>query len=111
MLIVEDHILIAEARRDQFEELGADVRTKRSVEEALAVEACSPAPDFALLDVDLEDGEVWPVARHLRSLGIPFVFCTGRMGPTPSEFEGVPMLPKLALIATVLNALTALEPA
>ena len=51
--------------------------------------------DAAILDVALNDGVVFPVARKLANAGIPFVFLTGYEPSTvPEEFESAPCIVK-----------------
>ena len=61
-----------------LEELGAEViGPAGSVEQALALlEAAAPL-DAAVLDINLREERVYPVAEALAARGVPFVFATG----------------------------------
>jgi CheY-like chemotaxis protein len=77
VLIVEDQYLIAEDLCELVGRLGGRVLGPASrVASALAALRSEP-PDLALLDVNLEDELVYPVAVALRDAGIPFLFTTG----------------------------------
>jgi CheY-like chemotaxis protein len=77
VLVVEDQYLIADDLCELVERLGGRVVGPTSrVASALAALG-SEAPDLALLDVNLEDELVYPVAAALRDAGIPFLFTTG----------------------------------
>ncbi len=48
-----------------------------------------------MLDVDLGDGKVFPVADRLAAQGVPFLFLTGsRRQDLPERFRERPHLPK-----------------
>lgn len=78
VLVVEDDYFIANDLLRQFKESGAEVLGPvASVEHALALIAATPQIDGAVLDVNLRDVMVYPVADALRDRGVPFVFATG----------------------------------
>jgi CheY-like chemotaxis protein len=77
VLIVEDEAIISFLIEDMLLELGC-----RSVTNVAGIlEAFSALdegrPDVAVLDVNLDGQEVYPVAERLQAIGIPFVFTTG----------------------------------
>lgn len=77
VLIVEDESLVASLVEDMVHELGHRVvkvcsRSNRAVE-FLEGNAC----DFAILDVNLDGGRSYEVAKVLADRQIPFVFATG----------------------------------
>lgn len=77
VLIVEDEILIGMLLEDMLSDLGYDViATASRVEEATKL-AREIEIDAAILDVNLNGQEVYPVAEILAERGIPFVFATG----------------------------------
>lgn len=77
VLIVEDEAIISFLIEDVLRELGCKVvRNVACIEDALAA-LDEEAPDVAVLDVNLDGVEVYPVAERLRARGIPFVFTTG----------------------------------
>jgi two-component SAPR family response regulator len=94
VLIVEDDFLIsidlAELVEETFE---AEASVKRSLAEAMAMAGANPA--FAILDIDLGDGKVFPFAERLVKDGVPFAFLSGsRANDLPERFRGCPFLPK-----------------
>ncbi len=78
VLVVEDEYFIADDLRRAFEESGAQViGPVGSVDDALAmIEEC-PRIDGAVLDINLREVMVFPVADALKARGVPFVFATG----------------------------------
>lgn len=78
VLVVEDEYFIADDLRRAFEENGAQViGPVGSVDDALAMIEDCPRIDGAVLDINLREVMVFPVADALRARGIPFVFATG----------------------------------
>jgi two-component system, response regulator PdtaR len=77
LLIVEDEFLIALALQDIVEQLGGTVvGPAGSVESALQL-LSDATPNAALLDVNLREGRVTPVAQACRDRSIPFALVTG----------------------------------
>ncbi|MCA1749196.1 MAG: response regulator [Parasphingopyxis sp.] len=84
ILIVEDEPLIAMMLEDFVEMLDhsctANADTVAEAQRAIKAGAF----DFAILDVNLRDGETsWPIADALDDAGIPFVFASGGQLDTP----------------------------
>ncbi|MEH3118541.1 MAG: response regulator [Methylorubrum populi] len=78
VLVVEDEYFIADDMRRVFEESGARViGPVGSVDDALAMVAQASRIDGAVLDIDLREAMVFPVADALKARGVPFVFATG----------------------------------
>jgi CheY-like chemotaxis protein len=79
LLVVEDEYLIAADLAASLESLGVQViGPAASVEEALLlVEMNGGRLDGAVLDINLRNERVYPVADVLTARGIPFVFTTG----------------------------------
>ena len=79
LLVVEDEYLIAADLTASLESLGVEViGPAASVEEALSlVDNNSDRLDGALLDINLRNERVYPVADVLTARGVPFVFTTG----------------------------------
>jgi CheY-like chemotaxis protein len=79
LLVVEDEYLVAADLTASLELLGAEViGPAASVEEALSfVEKDGARLDGAVLDINLRNERVYPVADVLTARGIPFVFTTG----------------------------------
>jgi DNA-binding LytR/AlgR family response regulator len=79
LLVVEDEYLIAVDLAASLELLGAEViGPAASVQEALSfVETDGSRLDGAVLDINLRNERVYPVADSLMARGVPFVFTTG----------------------------------
>jgi DNA-binding LytR/AlgR family response regulator len=76
-LVVEDEWLIALELQRIVEQLGGSViGPVGSVESALQILATA-TPDVALLDVNLNERHVTPVAEACQDKGIPFALVTG----------------------------------
>lgn len=80
LLILEDEHLIATMLADWLAEMKFEVMgPARSNREALALIEQS-LPDAAILDLLVEDGMSYPVARELQRRTVPFLFATGYSG-------------------------------
>jgi CheY-like chemotaxis protein len=79
LLVVEDDFLIADDLANSLQDLGAEVvGPAGTVEDALQLlESDGEQLDAAVLDINLRDERVYPVASALAQRGIPFVFTTG----------------------------------
>ena len=95
LLVVEDEYLIRMLLEDMLDELGYGV--------AAAVGTISEARQFAtdgefnaaILDVNLDGQEIYPVADILAGRGLPFVFVTGYGERSlPEAYRGRPALQK-----------------
>ena len=77
VLVVEDEYLIRMLLEDMLSELGYEIAgAVGSIAEARAL-AEGGAFDVAILDVNLDGEEIYPVADILARRGLPFVFVTG----------------------------------
>lgn len=77
ILVVEDEILISMLLEDMLTDLGYEVAgTASGVDEAKAL-ADRLEIHAAILDVNLNGGDVYPVAEVLERRSIPFIFATG----------------------------------
>ncbi len=77
VLVVEDDAMVALLEETMLEDLGCQVVGPAArLEEALAL-AGSAEFDCAILDVNLGQTPVFPVADLLAELGRPFAFATG----------------------------------
>jgi DNA-binding response OmpR family regulator len=78
LLVAEDVSVIAFDLADLSQELGCTVLGPApSVEDALSLLQEEERPDLALLDAELADGSVAPLAARLRAMGVPFAVITG----------------------------------
>ncbi len=82
VLLVEDEAVPAQQAEEWLRGLGCRViGPVGDLAQALRLARAEPAPDLALLDVQLENGEaVFPVAEVLRRRGVPFLFTTAYAG-------------------------------
>jgi ActR/RegA family two-component response regulator len=79
LLIVEDDYMIATDLTRWFEDAGAEVvGPAGSLGKALALVTTNhDRLDGAVLDVNIRDEQVFPVADALSATGVPFIFATG----------------------------------
>jgi PAS domain S-box-containing protein len=83
VLVVEDELLISLELCEGLRVLGWEiVGPATTVADALRLIDDTPKIDVAILDINLDGEFVYPVAERLRSLGMPFVYCTGYEQPS-----------------------------
>ena len=93
VLLVEDEIMIALLVEEILAGFGHTVVGPASrIDRALELVA-SEAIDVAILDVNVDDKDVYPVAEALAARGIPFMFVSG-YGTLPERFSDRPRLTK-----------------
>lgn len=102
VLIVEDDWLIATQLTSELEAQGAEVIISTSRADGLT--AMKRRPDLAILDVDLEDGPVWPLAACLEEIGVPFVFRTAAPKKASQRFPKRSVFDKLVSGSAILGA-------
>ena len=109
VLVVEDEMFVAMLVEDILSNAGYRVFKAARVDKALELVAVSDRFDAALLDINLNGVEVFPVAAKLREMGVPFVFASGygREG-LPSDFLDSPVLQKPYLPDALREAVAAL---
>jgi CheY-like chemotaxis protein len=97
LLVVEDEYLVAIDLAEALANLGVEViGPAGSVDEALNfVETAGAELDAAVLDINLRDDRVFPVAEVLAARGVPFVFTTGYDAVAiPNAFVDIPRCEK-----------------
>ena len=106
-LVVEDDYVTAFDLAAELESAGAEViGPVADVESALDVLASGPAPDGAILDINLGGEPVFPVADTLRQSSIPIVFATGyEQEAIPAPYAGLPCFEKPVDMRRVAQAL------
>lgn len=107
VLLVEDSLIIALDAEDIATRLGAaDVATAASVDAALDLIAASP-PTVAILDINLGNGNSFPIADALLDHDVPFMFATGygEQAQFPDQHRGRPVVQKPYTIENVARAL------
>lgn len=95
VLIVEDEMLIALMLQDMLQDAGMVVEgVANSLPSGLDLARKSQA-QVAILDVNLNGEEAYPIADVLRSRGIPFIFSTGYGADNlRGDYEMAPQLMK-----------------
>jgi CheY-like chemotaxis protein len=94
VFIVEDDDLSALTIRDFVEGLGCQViGHARTLDEALTTAEHADI-DIALLDIDLDGEQSYPVARELAGRHVPFVFTTGTSEAGPDWCKDRPRVLK-----------------
>ncbi|KQZ01169.1 hypothetical protein ASD45_10095 [Pseudolabrys sp. Root1462] len=95
ILVVEDEFLIRTLLEDMLVDLGHEIAgSAATVDQARAL-AVAGGFDLAILDVNLEGQEIFPVAQILAERNLPFIFVTGYgAGGLPEHFRGRPTLQK-----------------
>ena len=106
LLIVEDEYLLAREMADYFENLGVEiVGPVGTVAHALALIASSHI-QIAVLDVNLRNERVYPVADLLTLKQIPFVFASGYGSELePDAYAGAPRCIKPIEFAVLADTL------
>jgi CheY-like chemotaxis protein len=109
VLIAEDEYVIMADLADAFRAEGARiVGTCASVDDAWRVLRSRRHIDVAVLDINLRDEKVYPVADALIARGTRVAFITGYdRSCVPAEFSGVPCFEKPVELSKVVNALMA----
>lgn len=78
VLVVEDDFLIADDFSRRLVAHGAEIiGPAATLDAARQVLDRAGSVDVAVLDVNLRGTVVFPFARHLEAMGVPFLFCTG----------------------------------
>jgi CheY-like chemotaxis protein len=95
ILVVEDEYLIRMLLEDMLTDLGHTIAgAVGTIAEAKEL-ATTGEFDCAVLDVNLDGQEIFPVADILIKRGLPFVFVTGYgEGSLPQAYRGRPTLQK-----------------
>ena len=96
ILVVEDDYILAQEPKADLEAQGAEVLGPvPDLESARDVVVAGPAPDAALLDINLGGEMVYPLADALRGLGILMAFITGYEARSiPGAYAHIPRFEK-----------------
>lgn len=96
ILVVEDEYYIAvELKRDLEAQGAVLIGPVGSVAGALALIEASQAIDAAVLDVNLNGNDVFPVADKLLERGTPFLFASGYGSrDIPARYRHIPRIDK-----------------
>lgn len=108
ILVVEDNALLAISLEEMLKQAGAEVVGPAVTLDEAERFAAEEELSAALLDIRLDDEEIWPVARVLAVRNVPFVFSTGHFDQDslPAEWLGRPILVKPVGRQKILDALT-----
>ena len=86
VLLVEDETLVAFLFQDVLEEQGCVViGPAASLREALELVETNPAPDAAVMDLNLRGELSWPAIEVLAHRGVPVVITSGYGGLDPER--------------------------
>lgn len=77
ILIMEDEFIVALDLSDMTQDLGFEVEGPYATIAEGTRAVAHHRPDAAILDVQLADGEVFPLADILMQLGVPIIFHSG----------------------------------
>ena len=95
VLVVEDEYLIRMLLEDMLADLGYAVAEAVGTLAEARKFAAAGAFDVAILDVNVDGEEIYPVADILAQRGLPFVFVTGYgEGSLPAKYRSRPALQK-----------------
>jgi CheY-like chemotaxis protein len=94
VLVVEDEMLLLMTLEDMLADLGCEAVTSAStVKQALAL-AAAQVFDIAMLDVNLNGHESYPIADALAERGVPVLFSTGYGNGITAGYRDRPVLKK-----------------
>lgn len=96
ILVAEDESIIALDLCDTVKEAGYSVEGPHADVNSAMLACQKGTPDIAILDVELDDGTVYPLAERLVKEDIPIIFHSGRRSTEEmkARFPGVPTLSK-----------------
>lgn len=81
VLLVEDEFIIALDLSETVKDLGFRVDGPHRGKETAFLAIDREMPDFAILDIYTDDGEVYPLADALAEAGVPIIFHSGHVSP------------------------------
>ncbi|APE28141.1 response regulator, putative [Aurantiacibacter gangjinensis] len=85
MLVVEDEFIVALDLSETVRDMGFRVEGPYANTDHALISVDQELPDFAILDVQTADGEVFPLADALTDAGVPIIFHSGHA--TPKELR------------------------
>ncbi len=81
VLVVEDEFIIAMDLAETVRDLGYSVDGPHSGKRTAMMSLDECMPDFAILDIFTDDGDVYPLADRLADAGVPIIFHSGHVPP------------------------------
>ncbi len=95
VLVIEDESLVAMMIEDMLTDLGHEVVATSGRMPDASMLASDASADLAILDVNLNGEETYPLADSLAAREIPFIFATGYgSSGIKAEWSDVPVLQK-----------------
>lgn len=95
VLVIEDESLVSMLLEDTLAEIGCEIAGLASRFNDAMKKAISLSFDVAILDVNLNGQQTFPIAEALNERGLPFVFATGYgSGSLPAQLQHAPVLQK-----------------
>ena len=108
ILIAEDEEFIVMLLEDMLSDEGYRMTSVNRLDDALKI-LNTESFDAAVLDVNLRDAPVFPLAERLRGLDVPFAFATGGGNDSiPESFQSYPVLCKPYSAATFIQGVASL---
>jgi CheY-like chemotaxis protein len=112
IFVVEDEFLIRMLLEDMLTDLGYDLVGMAGRVDEAAEMAQTKDFDLAILDVNLDGQDVYPVADLIGKRGLPFMFVTGYGGRgLPDNYRNRPTLQKPFQLDELKRMLAQLLPA
>jgi DNA-binding NtrC family response regulator len=105
VLVVEDEMMVLSLLEAMLANLGASVSSAGGIDQALALIA-TRVFDVALLDVNLDGINSYPVADSLAAHDVPFIFATGHGNLSMrADYRDRPLLKKPYKFQTLVDTL------
>lgn len=109
VLVVEDQYLIRMMLEDMLADLGHDVAAAVGTMPEASEQARNGDFHVAILDVNVDGEQIFPVADIIAERGLPFVFATGYGEHSlPDAYRGCPTLLKPFQASQLADMLTKL---
>jgi response regulator RpfG family c-di-GMP phosphodiesterase len=107
ILILEDEFLLAADLQDELERAGAIILGPAgSIDAARALLAAAPEVDGAVLDINLDGEQSYPIADELLERDVPFLFTTGYSEDAiPARYRQIARCQKPVRAAIVRDAI------
>lgn len=105
IFVVDDDLLFALWVADELKDRGADVVGPVAVMDRALEFAATANIDAAVLDIEIGQELVWPVADALSVRRIPFIFLSGHDGALPDRFASHMLMSKLVVPSCWIEAL------
>ena len=81
VLVAEDELIIGFDLCDTVQEAGFEVAGPYDTAQSASEAVDRRTPDLAILDIKLDDGDVYPLAEKLMAANVPVIFHSGNVGP------------------------------